>query len=170
MPSDLRLPHALEIAIAHRWRISPVLARSVHAHHSARVGVPSADWEQIEYWFAQYGRDANWLLHTGEASGVVALEIELRLAMHSLAWLAGADCSWQRSLQFTNRGRWFVLFACESGPPSLGDRYPGLRLHTSDPILIPPSRTLSGVEMFFSDPHAPLLPTPAWLTGAGRLQ
>jgi hypothetical protein len=109
----------------------------------------------IEYWFSLYGDDANWLTATGEA-GVVSLEIDLRLARHSLAHLASDDHSWQRSLHFAACGKWHVLFEDTAGFPSLRG-YPGLSLHSGDSILVPPSRTPSGIELVYADPHAPLL-------------
>jgi len=165
-PPGLRLPPALESAIDHKWLIAPVLGRTAYALESARVDLPSAEREQIEYWAATYP-DTNWLLHTGAESAVVALEIELRLARHSLAYLAADDWSWQRTLHFAVQGRWRVLFECVPGLPSL-DGYPGLHLHKSGPILIPPSRMPSGIELVYADPLAPLLPA-AWLRKAVSL-
>lgn len=74
-PQALVLPEAFEVALKHRFPLSPVLARSRLAAGSAGVGVPSCERAQIEYWFARYGDDSNWLLETGEESGVVSLEI-----------------------------------------------------------------------------------------------
>jgi hypothetical protein len=161
VPPDLCLPRALELPIKHRWLISPVLARSEYAVHSARIGVPTSEREQIEYWFVRYGAEANWLLETG--AGVIALEIELSLARHSLAYLAGDDWSWQRSLHFAVLGKRHVLFEYGGGL-TLPVRYPGLRLHSSNsPILIPPSKTPSSIELRWANLHAPLLPPPNWL-------
>ncbi len=165
-PPGLQLPPALEVAIKHGFPISPIPALSDYAPISARVGVASSEREQIEYWFARYGSDAQWLVETGES--VVSLEIELRLAMQSLAFLAGDDRSWQRTLHFANRGLWFVLFKYAPGLLSFNDRYPGLRLHVGDSILIPPSRTPSGIELVYADPQAPLL-SADWLRNAAAL-
>jgi len=162
----LVLPEALEVTLRHRFLLSPVLARSRLAARSASAGVASCHREQIEFWFARYGEDANWLLETGEESGVVSLEIDLRLARQSLAYLAGDDPSWQHSLRFTTGSRWHVLFEYASGLPQFRG-YPGLFLHAGNSILVPPSRTPSGIELVYADPHAPLL-SADWLRRAGK--
>jgi|CZKL01.1.fsa_nt_gi hypothetical protein len=160
-PPDLAIPPALAVALRHRFLVSPVLARSANALRSAYVGIPSAEREQIEYWIAAYGNEINWALQTGEHS-VVALDVEdLRAATHSLAALAGDDSSWQYSLQFAMRNRWFLLFAHAPNLRSLVE-FAGLRLHKRDSILLPPSR-IAGLEITYSDPGAPLLPAPAWM-------
>lgn len=163
-PSGLVLPEALEVTLRHRFLLSPILARSRLAASSAGVGVSSCERAQIEYWFARYGDDANWLLKTGEESGVVSLEIDLGLAMHSLAYLAGDDPSWQRSLRFAAGNRWHILFEYVSRLPQFRG-YPGLFLNSGNSILVPPSRTPSGVELVYKDPHAPLL-SADWLREA----
>jgi len=164
---DLCLPRALDVALDHRWLISPVRGCSEYALRSARVGVPCRDREQIEYWFAYYP-DANWMLQTGEESGVLALEVDPKLSRYSLAYLAGEDRSWQRSLQFAVHGRWQILFAYAAGLRSLVGRYTGLRLHAGDQIFVPPLRTLNGIKIEYANPHAPLLPVPDWLYQAMR--
>src|ERR1035438_1739130 len=167
-PPDLSLPIGLEIAMKNRWMISPVMACSVLADYSARVGYGSAERDQIEYWYVRHAR-TNWLLHTGE-SDVVALEIDFRVARHCLAYLASDDCSWQRTLHLAKKGRWQYLFACETDLPSLDERYCGLSLHSGKAsILLPPSRTLTGVEIAYADQYAQLLPAPEWLFEAVRL-
>jgi hypothetical protein len=40
LPADFRLRRELEIAIQYRWFLQPVLADSIYAGNSARVGVP----------------------------------------------------------------------------------------------------------------------------------
>ena len=157
-PPNLSLPHALEIAIKHRWLIQPVEALSESPPSSARIGVPSREKEQIEYWIANHP-DANWLLELGEPSGVVALRIELQLARYSLEYLAGDDTSWLRTLRFGVGNRWFALYQYLSGLPALAG-LPGLRLLTRTSILSPPSRTPSGIELAYANPHAQLLPFP----------
>jgi hypothetical protein len=159
-PPDLSLPHALEVALANRLFICPILAHSAVAADSARVGVPCCEREQIEYWFTRYGSAANWLLNPA-ASGVVAVDIELPLAGHSLLLLARNDRSWQQSLQFRGQGKRYVLFKHTGGQASIDGRYRGLRIHVSDSILIPPSRTLLS-EMSYAN-ESSLLPAPDWL-------
>lgn len=155
-PLDLILPEALEVALRYRFLLSPVLARSRLASYSSRVGIPSNDRAQIEYWYSQHGSDANWLMETGASSGIVVLEIELNLARHALAYLVSENLSWQRTLHFAAHGKWHVLLEYVRGLPSLRG-YSGVRLHSGSSILVPPSRTPSGVELTYADPHATLL-------------
>ena len=155
--SGLVLPVALEVALRHRLLLTPVLARSRLATTSASVGIPSCEREQIEYWFARYGENANWHLHL-EQSGVVALAIDPAQARYSLAALIADDDSWQRSLNYVAQGRRHFLFESVPGLPKfLG--YPGLQLHAGNSILVPPS-IVSGRTLFFDDPNAPVLPLP----------
>ena len=161
--SGLVLPVALEVAIRQRLMLTPVLARSHLATTSASIGVPSCEREQIEFWYAQHGDDANWLLETGE-SGIIALEIDPALARYSLAHLAGDNSSWQRTLHFAAQGRTQFLFEYVTGLPPL-KHFPGLRLHSGNSILVPPSRTPDGIELVYENPRAPLLPAD-WLREA----
>jgi|CZKL01.1.fsa_nt_gi hypothetical protein len=160
---DLSISPALEVALRHRFLISPVLAQSPSPHHSAYVGEPSCDRKQIEYWVATLG-NVNRSLQIGEKSRVVALEIEdLCSAVPTLTDLADEDSSWQDSLQFTIGPRRFVLF--EYAPflrPLIG--FAGIKLHIREGnrIPIPPSNTAL-YEIAYIDISAPLLPVPAWL-------
>jgi hypothetical protein len=159
-PTDFALPAALEVALRHRLRIVPLLARSQFSVNSASVGVPSSDREQIKSWSCRYP-EANWLLATGPAS-VTALEIETGLATSWLADFTEDESDWPRTLQFTSGSRRFMLFASNGGFESLA-AHPGLRVHTRTRILIPPSRLPSFEELAYADSHAPLLDTPNWL-------
>jgi len=163
-PSGLVLPQALEVALRHRFLLSPVLARSRLASNSSRVGVPSNDRAQIEYWYSRHGSDANWLMETGASTGIFVLELDPNLSWHALAHLVGDNLSWQRPLQFTAHGKRHVLFEYVRGMPSLGG-YSGVRLHSGSSILVPPSRTPSGIELVYADPHAAPL-SADWLRNA----
>ncbi len=155
------LDPALEIALRHRWLIAPINGHSKLSFYWNRVGSPSRNREEIELWFDSY-INLNWALEL-EASGVVALEIELALSWQSLTFLTGDEWDWQRTLHFAAAGgRWFALFAYEAGLRSL-EGFPGMRLRTTGSILIPPSHTPSGIEMKWADPCSPFLPAPAWL-------
>ncbi len=155
--TGIELPVALEVAIRQRLMLTPVLARSRLATTSASIGVPSCEREQIEYWFARYGGNANWHLHLGQ-SGLVALAIDPAQATYSLAALTEADDSWRRSLNFVAQGRWHFLFESEPALPRLRG-YPGLELHAGHSILVPPS-IISGRTLFYKDANAPILPLP----------
>ena len=155
--SGIVLPVALEVAIRHRLLLTPVLARSRLATTSASIGIPSCEREQIEYWFARYGENANWHLHLGQ-SGVVALEIDPAQAKYSLAALTEDDDAWKRSLNYFAQGRRHFLFESVPGLPKFL-AYPGLQLHAGNSIPVPPS-IVSGRTLFFDDPNAPVLPLP----------
>jgi hypothetical protein len=161
LPQGLELPRALEISLAHHLYIQPTLALSPLAGHSARIGVPSCEREQIEFWYARYGDEANWLLDLGE-SGIAAVEIELPLAWHSLLLLTRNDDSWRRSLQFIAYGKRQILYRCTGGRPFIDNRYHGLRLHASGSILIPPSYSRRHGGLQFKN-ESRLFPTPEWL-------
>jgi hypothetical protein len=155
-PPGLVLPEALEVALRYRFLLSPVLAHSRLASHSARVGVPSNDRAQLEYWYSQHGSDANWLMETGAPSRVVVLEVDPNFGRHALAHLVGDSLSWERTLHFAAHGKWHFLFEYARGLPSFRG-YPGVRLHAGSSILVPPSRTPYGIELTYADPHAALL-------------
>jgi hypothetical protein len=159
-PLDFELPAPLEVALRHRWKIVPVLARSPLAVNSASCGVPSSDREQVEFWLARYP-EANWSLATGP-SGVIGLEIETGLARSWLADFTEDESDWTRTLRFMCGSRRFMLFASNAGFESLA-AYPGLRVHARTRILIPPSRLPNGDELAYADSHAPLLDPPNWL-------
>ena len=152
-PRGLVLPEALEVALRHRFLLSPVLACSRLASTSSRVGVPSNDRAQIEYWYSRHGSDANWLMETGASSGIVVLELDPNLSMHALAHLVDDNLSWQLPLQFAAQGKRHVLFEYVQGLPSLRG-YSGVRLHSGSSVLVPPSRTPSGMELVYANPHA----------------
>lgn len=85
-PANFKLPRELAITFEHRCRIAPMLARSAYVSHTAHIGVPASDRDQIQYWAANH-RDANWELTTAEEPGVVALDLDTHLARHSLGYI-----------------------------------------------------------------------------------
>jgi hypothetical protein len=80
---------ALEVALKNRWLIAPINGHSKLSFYWDRIGSPSRDREQIELWFDSY-INLNWALEL-EASGVIALEIELGLSWQSLTVLTGDE-------------------------------------------------------------------------------
>ncbi len=160
-PPGLQLPEALEAAIRNQLMIQPILARSELASRSSIVGIPSADRLAIEFWYSQYGPDANWLMETGASSGVVALEVDPNLARYALTHLISDPLTCQRTLHFEANGKWQVLFEYVADLPPIQSS-PGVRLHSGSSILVPPSRTPSGVELVYQNPRARLLPAD-WL-------
>lgn len=163
-----RLPIALDLMIANGGLVQPVLARSPFAQRSARVGVPSGEREQIEYWYACYGNEANWLLDT-ETSRIIAIEFSPYAPLYGLFSRSGEYQALERTLRFDTPNRSFALF---SVPP---DRRMASawfhNVHWRTPVLIPPSRVLWGadgeyeIEFSYVDPDAPLLSAPETLLG-----
>ena len=72
--SGLVLPVALEVALRHRFLLTPALARSRLATTSPPACLPSCEREQLEYWFAQYGEEAQWHLHLAESNVVAEID------------------------------------------------------------------------------------------------
>lgn len=163
-----RLPLALDLMIANGGLVQPVLARSPFAPRSARVGVPSREREQIEYWYACCGDEANWLLDT-ESSRIIALEFSPYAPPHGLFRRSGEYQAFERTLRFDTPKRSFALFSVPPGLRMASGWFSNV--HWRTPVLIPPSRVLWGAdghyefEFSYVDPDAPLLPAPETLLG-----
>jgi len=162
------LPLALDLMIENGGLVQPVLARSPFAQRSARVGVPSAEREQIEYWFACCGDEANWLLDT-ESSRIIAIEFTSYAPPYGLFRRSGEYQAFERTLRFDTPERSFALFSVPPGRRMANGWSHNVRWRT--PVLIPPSRVLWGAdgeyefEFSYVDPDAPLLPAPETLLG-----
>lgn len=159
---------ALEIAIQHRFLISPAIKLTPRANSWQSIGRPSRDRGQIELWVDTW-IGLGWLLEACSPSladssdGVIALEADSDLAKYSLAELTD-EWEWQETLRFAHGSRWILLFRYAPRLRSLAG-YPGLRYLTGS-ILIPPSWTSSG-ELTYA-PGASLLSAPNWLLGGPR--
>ncbi len=154
------LPPALDLILQKGGLIQPQLARSPFAPTAARVGVPSREPAQIEYWWRSYGNEANWLLDPC-ASGIVALEFSVYITPYKLFCRPGEYQVFERTLHFRAPTRAFALFSIPPGRSMSRGWYNGV--HWQSPVLIPPSRVPSGpkeqeFELSYVDPSAPLLP------------
>ena len=162
------LPRDLELIVERGGVIQPQLARSPFAPTGARVGVPSAERAQVEYWWRTYGADANWLLDTA-ASGILAIEFSDRIPPFDLFRRPGEYRTFRQTLTYGSAKKTFALFSIPPGRSMSRGWYS--RLHWRTPVLIPPSRVSweldSEQEFDFSylDPSAPLLPAPETLLG-----
>lgn len=157
--SGLVMPVALEVALRHRFLLTPALPRSRLATTSPPACLPSCEREQLEYWFAQYGEAAQWHLHLAE-SNVVTVEIDPTVARYSLEALNRDDDSWQRSLHFIAQGRYHFLFESAPRLPQLHG-YPGLHVRAGkNSIVVPPSPTPAGIKLAYENEWVPLLPFP----------
>lgn len=161
------LPPALDLILEKGGVIQPQLARSPFAPATARVGVPSGERAQIEYWWRCFGEEANWLLDT-HTSRMVALECSVYMTPLKLFLRRGEYQSFERTLRFRTSTRVFALFSVPPGHSMSRDWYSGV--HWRNPVLIPPSRVPSGpdggeVELSYVDPSAPLLPAFETLLG-----
>jgi len=178
-PQNLRLPIELDLAIDLRLPIVPMLARSFYAQSSARVGVPTCERQQIEYWYARYGGEANFMLATGLENGdgasVLAVESWIGLYPYWLFRLHTEFKAYDKTLRLRAGNRTFALFSVPSGMEPARSCHKGL--HWRDFIPLPPSRVTyyyswegSGeIELSYCDPLAPLLPAPkSILRSSGR--
>lgn len=161
------LPPALNLILQMGGLIQPQLARSPFAPSAARVGVPSGEPEQIEYWWRSYGDEANWLLDPC-ASGIVALEYSIYISPYRLFSRKGEYQTFEHTLRFRAATRGFALFSIPPGCSISRGWYNGV--HWRAPVLIPPSRVPSGedeqeFELSYVDPSAPLLPAFETLLG-----
>jgi len=147
--------------------IQPQLARSPFAPSTARVGVPSGDRAQVEYWWQCFGEEANWLLDT-HASSMVALECSVYMTPLKLFCRRGEYQTFERTLRIRTSTRVFALFSIPPGCGMSRGWYSGV--HWRKPILIPPSRVPSGpdgeeTELRYVDSSSPLLPAFETLLG-----
>lgn len=154
------LPPDLDLIIEKGGIIQPQLARSPFASPAARVGVPSGERAQVEYWWRCFGEEANWLLDT-HASSIVALECSVYMTPLKLFCRRGEYQTFERTLRFKASTRVFALFSIPSGRSLSRGWYSGV--HWRTPVLIPPSRVHWGpdeheFELSYVDPCAPLLP------------
>ena len=161
------LPPALDLILHKGGLIQPQLARSPFAPRSSRVGVPSRDREQVEYWWRCYREDANWLLDV-QASAMLAIESSVYIEPYRLFRRPGEHQAFMRTLRFRASTRVFALFSIPPCRSILRGWHSCV--HWRNPLLIPPSRLLSGsdeneVELGYLDPTAPLLPAFETLLG-----
>jgi hypothetical protein len=163
LPTGFRVPWDLERAIQHRWLVQPVLAQSIYASAAARVGVPDNTPAQIESWAAQY-RSCNWELTTGRDSGVIGVEMDMRLAWESLRLVS--EDFWEdleSTLWFEAGCRRMALFSYAENLPRIGRPFADyFKLYTNGKtILIPPS-CLAGSQLAYRNSSSPAT-VPAWL-------
>lgn len=161
------LPPTLDLILEKGGLVQPQLARSPFAPRSSRVGVPSAERAQVEYWWRCFGEEANWILDT-QGSSMLALEFSAYIEPYRLFCRPGEHQAFTRTLTFRASTRVFALFSIPPGRRMSRGWYSGV--HWRDPILIPPSRLLSGpdeheIELSYVDSSAPLLPAFETLLG-----
>lgn len=162
------LPPALDLILHQGGLIQPQLARSPFAPRSSRVGVPSAERAQVEYWWRCYGEDANWLLDT-LASAMLAIEFSVYATPYNLFRRAGEYRMLERTLRYGTPKRTFALFSIPNGRSMSRGWHSAVHWRTA--VLIPPSRASweldcdQEFEYTYHDPSAPLLPAPETLLG-----
>jgi hypothetical protein len=162
------LPPALDLILRMGGLIQPQLARSPFAPRSSRVGVPSRERAQVEYWWRCYGEDANWLLDT-QVSGMLAIEFSVYATPCNLFRRACEYQAFKRTLRYGTPKRTFALFSIPPGRSMCRGWDSGIHWKTS--VLIPPSRASweldcdQEFEYSYLDPSAPLLPAPETLLG-----
>lgn len=163
LPPDLCLPADLETAIERQLPIAPMLALSTYAPRSARVGFPSYERGQIEYWYSRYGAECNcnWVLEPCEESGIVA--IRMSIGFYKLPFKGPEEhLALKRTLRVQTKTASYALFRIPPGRKLATARFDGLCWHKWIPL--PPSRLEDEygeeIEFTYVDPSAPLLPAP----------
>jgi len=173
LPRGFRLDQDLALAIRNRWFLRPVLARSPFAPPAAYAGEPDNNPAVIASWDATYGANANWAFIPGPESCVFGLEIDSHLAGSSLEWLFGEDgLDPDRTVSFRARSSriWFALFRWpDSGLPNPEPHLPGIIVHSSGSLLIPPSHFPSGARLEYLN-SAGVAEAPDRLIMAGRVR
>jgi hypothetical protein len=157
-----KLPIEIIQAASRDWRLVPVPQPSNHPQLD--LASASCDLIDLQTWAHVYP-DASWALATGQASGVVALEVDT-CARTALQALAGCDADWsdEEPLRVQTSDR---MYAFLSLPQELSLRRkriaPGIRiLGDGDSVLLPPS-FVSGVPLKYVNPNAAVLKVPKWL-------
>jgi hypothetical protein len=156
------LPSEIEFAASHGLKLVPIQSLSRFASTARkRIGHPTADIVQLRSFAAESPR-CNWAMATDE---VIALEYNPELGRHSLCELCDGDWDgWRDTLQFRSGATHFLLFRqIEQRPRILGLRSVGLRLHSGDMVLVPPSRFLTGPQLTWLDLSAAIVEIPWWL-------
>lgn len=153
------LPLEILEAAQRGWSVVPLRPRIRKLpSRKSLLGYPTSDLVQLRHWAYP---DAQWAVRTGPGS-VVIVELDSRIGRYSLQHLCSEDwnCGWPDTLQY-RAGR--MLFAVFRHPGvslrRLGSRFPGLKVHSNDLVLMPPS-SFAGAKLEYVDPDASILPAP----------
>jgi hypothetical protein len=158
-------PEVIQVASAN-WQVFPVQATGSFAVATALLEEATDDLVQLESW-AQDLPGCNWALATGQKSEVFAVQMDDacgRDALYTLSWYAS---DWIQTRQVMAGERLVALFRWPSGFGlcNASKRIaPGLSIHgDGDYVLIPPSKSSSGISYRWLDSDESVAATPQWL-------
>ncbi|MGA7159233.1 MAG: bifunctional DNA primase/polymerase [Acidobacteriaceae bacterium] len=163
IPTNI-LPREVEEAASRGLRLAPIRSLSRFPSGREQIGSPTVDLVQLRS-FAIESPMCNWAMSTDD---VIVLEYNSELGRHALCELCDGDWDgWRDTLQFRSGGsgtkRSLLFRRTEQKLRNLGARSPGLRLHSRDMILVPPSRFLTGPPLAWLDISAAIKEVPWWL-------
>jgi hypothetical protein len=160
------LPPEIFAASSNDWRVFPVEAKGNFAIATALLEEATHDLAQLEDWAIEYP-GCNWALATGRASAVFAVEMDDtsgRDALYALSWCAS---DWIQTRQMMAGEKLFALFRWPAGFDQRNASKkiaPGLSIHgEGDYVLIPPSKSSSGMCYCWLDSDESAAATPQWL-------
>jgi hypothetical protein len=108
----------------------------------------------------------NWALAT---NNIAVFEYNAAIGRHALCELCGGDWDgWRDTLQFRSGDTRFLLFRYSGQRLRiLGPRFVGVRLHSADMVLVPPSRFFTGPRLVWVDKSATInVDLPEWMLAA----
>ncbi len=167
---ELELDSTLTSALQRGWHIAHVLARSKYFSQRALAGAPTQNLAQVRLWAKQYREcGCNWVAETGAKSGLLTLEYTYDIGQNAIRDLCKDDWSWRETAQFTDRNARSVCFRY-SGEQirTLGNQFPGIRIHLGDCILVPPSVTTTS-QVSYLNASARVMNLPNWLCAVRRV-
>ncbi len=152
-------------ALQYGWRFLPVWSGKQLAAKQGNFFEATANLVQLRGWARE--RPTGWILVTGRASGVFALEVDGREGLASLLDLCGDDWSWLDTLRSVAGEKRCIFFAWPEGQRQIsGGRQIGEGLSVlgeGDWILMPPSCEPHGTQHIYLNPGAEVIAAPAWL-------
>lgn len=159
------LPVEILQAAQRGWSVVPLRPKSHGLPiRKSIVGYPTSDLVQLRHWAYPH---AQWAVRTGPGS-ILIVELDSRVGRYSLQRLYDEDwgCERPATLQYRSGRVHFAVFRHPGGSiRRLGSEFPGIKIHSHDLVLIPPS-CLAGSKLEYVDPDVSILPAPTSLLAA----
>lgn len=153
--ASIRLPAEIDLVLSLGHAVAPIgcLGRPVI--------FPTTDANELEAAFREYP-DCCWAV---ELSSIAILEYLPSAGKGSLSYLCNHDWDyWPETLQYQWGPSLYLLFRRDGEEPlQLGERFPGLRLHTRGLMPIPPSVFGVDTKLRFVNKEASIQGLPQWL-------
>lgn len=163
-----QLPNALVRALQEGWQIAPVSAHSKFASLTRScLASPSNAPAQIADLAVAFP-ESNWCVLTGRASGLMIVEVNHENGQDGLCELCNDEWeTWTDTLKFSDDSATFFLFR-HSGQRLrfLSSEFEGIKVHTGNLVLLPPSWFVVGPPLDYSNLNAPVLDCPEFLLAA----